>query len=115
MSLCSSLLLPPPLYIVIGEVGRFAIACATDRNEEGVKACLSADLQVTDAIMQLTNIPPRLSKKNTALEMNTRKLEHVLYELSLAKATGFNVSKIDKVDVITAMVEGGDNTGEKEL
>jgi predicted translin family RNA/ssDNA-binding protein len=43
-----------------GEVGRYAIQKATDRDEEGVKLCLETDIEVQEAIMQLSNQPPRL-------------------------------------------------------
>jgi hypothetical protein len=37
-------------------------------------------------------MPSKLAKKEGALRTNIKKIEHVLYELSLVKATGRNVT-----------------------
>ena len=43
-----------------GEVGRYAISCATNRDESSVLVSLQADIQVQEAVMQLSNAPQRL-------------------------------------------------------
>ena len=72
-----------------GEVGRWAVLKATQRDTESVKKALSADLTVEAAMIQLgTSMPGKMNKKAGALKNNVKKLEHVLYELSLLKGTG---------------------------
>lgn len=74
-----------------GEVGRFAVAAAARRDDAAVRECLAADLSVQDALMKL-GLPGKLGKKESMLKTNVKKLEHVLYELSLIKASGRKVS-----------------------
>jgi len=74
-----------------GEVGRFAVAAATKRNDEKVRLSLAADLAVQDVFMKL-GLPSKLSKKESALRTNVKKLEHIMYELSLVKASGRKVT-----------------------
>jgi hypothetical protein len=53
-----------------------------------------------------------IKKKGSSLDINTRKLEHVLYEMSLSKLTGFNIMKADSFDTIAKNVEGGGDAGD---
>ena len=72
-----------------GEVGRWAVLQATYRNRAAVENALAADLTVEAALIHLgTSVPGRMGKKVGALRNNVKKLEHVLYELSLLKGTG---------------------------
>ena len=72
-----------------GEVGRWAVLKATQRDKEAVEKALVADLTVEAAMIHLgTSMPGKMNKKNYALHGNVKKLEHVLYELSLLKGTG---------------------------
>eukprot|EP00037_Helgoeca_nana_P011256 m.100943 g.100943 ORF g.100943 m.100943 type:complete len:337 (-) comp20708_c0_seq7:123-1133(-) len=89
-------LLDPPEYIgglvdFTGEVGRVAVMAATRRDQPKVEQALAAALTVQDALMCL-GMPSKLAKKEGALRTNIKKIEHVLYELSLVKATGRNVT-----------------------
>jgi hypothetical protein len=74
-----------------GEVGRFAVAAAAKRDTVAVRESLAADLSVQDALMRL-GLPGKLGKKEEMLRTNVKKLEHVLYELSLIKASGRKVT-----------------------
>ena len=72
-----------------GEVGRWAVLKATQRDKAAVEKALAADLTVEAAIIHLgTSVPGKMNKKAGALKNNVKKLEHVLYELSLLKGTG---------------------------
>lgn len=86
-----------------GEVGRFAVAAAAKRDTDAVEASLAADLTVQDVLMRL-GLPGKLSKKEGALRTNVKKLEHVLYELSIVKATGRKVT-------VSKTEEGGGASG----
>lgn len=74
-----------------GEVGRYAVAAASKRDDVTVRKSLAAVLAVQDALMRV-GLPAKLSKKADELKSNVKKLEHVLYELSLVKATGRSVT-----------------------
>ncbi len=54
----------------------------------------------------MTNPPPRLHKKGSALGTNTRKIESILYELALSKMAGFAVHSSISLDM------GGDGKTE---
>ena len=72
-----------------GEVGRWAVLKATQRNKVAVEKALAADLTVEASMILLgTAMPGKMNKKSSALRNNVKKLEHVLYELSLLKGTG---------------------------
>ena len=72
-----------------GEIGRWAVLKATQRDKVAVEKALAADLTVEVAMIHLgTCMPGKMNKKSSALRNNVKKLEHVLYELSLLKGTG---------------------------
>ena len=72
-----------------GEIGRWAVLKATARDRDAVMRALSADLLVETALIKLgDSVPGRMQKKAGALRNNVKKLEHVLYELSLLKGSG---------------------------
>ena len=68
-----------------GEVGRYAVAKATRREVQAVERC-HAVLDRLSGEMLLLRVNAQMSKKAEALATNLRKLEIVLYELSLATA-----------------------------
>jgi predicted translin family RNA/ssDNA-binding protein len=68
-----------------GEVGRYAVACATTRNLPEVKKCYTlVDLLLTE-VHQL-KVGGNIKKKTGALKSNLGKLENMVYELALASA-----------------------------
>jgi predicted translin family RNA/ssDNA-binding protein len=68
-----------------GEVGRYAVACATTRNLPEVKKCYTVvDLLLTE-VHQL-KVGGNIKKKSGALRSNLGKLENMVYELALASA-----------------------------
>ena len=74
-----------------GEIGRYAAAAATRRDAAAVREWDRIEL-ATDiaAVLELLGSLPagnKLSKKLDALHGSVRKLETILYELSLAKAS----------------------------
>jgi predicted translin family RNA/ssDNA-binding protein len=72
-----------------GEIGRWAVLKATQRDKEAVEKALSADLTVEAAMILLdTAMPGKMNKKVGALRNNVKKLEQLLYELSLLTGTG---------------------------
>jgi len=73
-----------------GEVGRFAVQSATTRDEEKVRASLACALTVQRVWMNL-GLTGKLGKKEGELNTNVKKMESVLYDLSLVKATGRKV------------------------
>eukprot|EP00879_Flechtneria_rotunda_P028896 GHRR01031131.1.p2 GENE.GHRR01031131.1~~GHRR01031131.1.p2 ORF type:complete len:167 (+),score=60.45 GHRR01031131.1:148-648(+) len=71
-----------------GELNRHAVACATRRDSAAVARCRD----IVDALMgQFLQFDLRngaLRKKFDSLKYTLKKLENMLYELSLAEATG---------------------------
>ena len=65
-----------------GEIGRVAVAYATNRNIDGVKEVMQTDVIVLSALAEL-NVTGRYSKKVDAVAMNLRKVEDIVYELTL--------------------------------
>ncbi|GMH52814.1 hypothetical protein TrRE_jg8380, partial [Triparma retinervis] len=70
-----------------GEVGRVAVLKGTKRDREGVQGCLDTNLSVLYALEGL-HLPGKLNKKMDPLRGSVKKLENVLYELSLIQAKG---------------------------
>lgn len=76
-----------------GEVGRYAVTAAARRDQDAVRSSLAAMLAVQEGIFFLgESARGSLSKKESALKANIKKCEHLMYELSLVKASGRNVS-----------------------
>jgi Predicted RNA-binding protein of the translin family len=77
-----------------GEIGRFAVKKGTERNADGVKLCLETNTSILYAIESLSKLPGGggLGKKIDPLRNSVEKLEKMLYELSLVKATGRNIT-----------------------
>lgn len=91
------------LVDMTGEVGRWAVARATSRDAAGVQLALVTSRAVTKVVMaqQAAGGGGRAKKKLGQLESNTRKMEILLYELSLRKSTGRAVSA-GKMEVVAA-------------
>jgi predicted translin family RNA/ssDNA-binding protein len=74
---------------LVGEIGRYAVRRATERDAEAVRESLASALAVQSAVMSLGNHAPRgLHKKGDALRTAVRKMETLLYELSLVERSG---------------------------
>ena len=86
-----------------GEVGRWAVAAASRRDEEAVRAALATDHACLQAWMAL-QVGGKLGKKEGAIKTNTRKVESLLYDLSVARAGGKKAS--------VASDDGGDGGGD---
>lgn len=76
-----------------GELGRVAVAKASQRDFAAVQDILQADLIISTAIIEL-NISGRYTKKSDAVTTNLRKVEDLLYELSLQRLGGRAVSTL---------------------
>mmetsp|Transcript_16242 Transcript_16242/g.18266 ORF Transcript_16242/g.18266 Transcript_16242/m.18266 type:complete len:231 (+) Transcript_16242:160-852(+) len=82
-----------------GELGRYAVAKATKRDTKAVEECRN----LCDLLMeQLLNFDFRngsLRKKYDAVKYNLKKMEQILYELSLTdNLRGIGVGKFDNLD-----------------
>ena len=74
---------------LVGELGRFAVRRATERDAAAVREALSSAVAVQAALLALGDALPRaVSKKLDALRTSVRKLEQLLYELSLVQRSG---------------------------
>lgn len=65
-----------------GEIGRVAVAYATNRNVDGVKEVMQTDAIILSALAEL-NVTGRFTKKVDAVATNLRKVEDIVYELTL--------------------------------
>ena len=74
-----------------GEIGRFAVQAASRRDEEAVRGALAADQACLKAWTEL-GVGGKLGKKEGALKQNTKKVEGLLYDLSIVKAGGVKSS-----------------------
>lgn len=70
-----------------GEIGRIAVALASKRELDQVKEILQVDQIVNDFISRL-NMNNRFGKKLDAVVTNKRKLDHIVYELSIMRKSG---------------------------
>jgi predicted translin family RNA/ssDNA-binding protein len=72
-----------------GEIGRWGVARATDRDVDAVKRVLACDLAIKEYAIQLAELGAgKLTKKLEAVATNTKKMEATLYELTLSAASG---------------------------
>lgn len=71
----------------LGEIGRVAVAYATNRDIDGVKLILETGTVVLSALNDL-NVTGKYSKKVEAVVVNMRKIEDVAYELTLLSKGG---------------------------
>jgi len=65
-----------------GEIGRIAVSLASTRVIEPIKSILEADLTISSSLMIL-NINGKYTKKVEAVNNNLKKIEDIVYELSL--------------------------------
>jgi len=91
-----------------GEVGRFAVQRATQRDKEGVMICLQTNKSILTALQMMPRFPKDISKKMGQNEKSVEKLERILYELSLSEATGRNM-KTESMDIEPESKGGGDD------
>eukprot|EP00299_Pterocystis_sp_00344_P010323 c4582_g1_i1.p1 GENE.c4582_g1_i1~~c4582_g1_i1.p1 ORF type:complete len:444 (-),score=121.33 c4582_g1_i1:863-2194(-) len=66
-----------------GELGRFAVASATQRDISTVKQCLETDAMIAFQLSQLP-LSAKLNKKIEPVRQAVLKLENIIYELSLS-------------------------------
>ncbi|CAM9200237.1 unnamed protein product [Scytosiphon promiscuus] len=85
------------LLDLTGELNRFAVARATERDSVGVKECLETVLVIHEFVT-LNALPGRLPKKKGELFNSLRKLQNMTYELALMKAGKGKVSGVSGVD-----------------
>lgn len=76
-----------------GEIGRIAVQRGTKRDSDGVHFCLDTNLSIVFALETLRHFPSGsyIYKKMDQLKQSVEKLERMLYELSLVKATGHQI------------------------
>ena len=87
-----------------GEIGRLAVAAASRRDLEAVRAVLQADVAIFAGLMQV-NVSGKFGKKVDAVAQNLRKLEDVVYELSMLKRGARGVGAREE---LPAAAGGGD-------
>eukprot|EP00752_Nemacystus_decipiens_P009240 g8253.t1 len=85
------------LLDLTGELNRFAVARATERDSIGVKECLETVLVIHEFVT-LNPLPGRLPKKKNELFNSLRKLQNMTYELALMKAGKGKVSGVSGLD-----------------
>ena len=90
-----------------GEIGRIAVAMASSRAIDSIKDILEADLTISSSMMIL-NINGKYTKKAEAVNNNLRKVEDIVYELSLLLRGGRAPKPKDE------MPTGGDDKNEDE-
>jgi predicted translin family RNA/ssDNA-binding protein len=74
-----------------GEIGRYAVKRGTFRDEDQVGFCLVTVMNVLYAMESLERLPGGVGKKMGQLRSTVEKMEKMMYELSLTKATGRNI------------------------
>lgn len=70
-----------------GEIGRMAVAKAVKRDLDGVRETLQADVAISSGLQQV-NVGGKFTKKVDAVNTNLRKIEDVVYELSMLRRGG---------------------------
>ena len=70
-----------------GEIGRIAVKKASSRDLEAVREILQADLCISFRLMQL-NVGGKYQKKVDETNTNLKKVEDILYDLSLLQNGG---------------------------
>ena len=74
---------------LVGEIGRWAVRRATDRDAPAVAEALESAVAVQTALLLLGSAAPRgLHKKGDALRAAVTKLQTLRYELSLVERSG---------------------------
>lgn len=70
-----------------GEIGRFAVAKASIRDIDEVRCILQADVAVAGSIM-LLNTTGKYTQKANSVMTNMKKVEDIVYELSMLQRGG---------------------------
>ena len=70
-----------------GEIGRMAVASAAKRDVDAVRRVLQVDVAIAGALM-LLNTSGRYTKKTDAVLMNLKKVEDIVYDLSMLQRGG---------------------------
>ncbi|KAL1522086.1 hypothetical protein AB1Y20_021729 [Prymnesium parvum] len=74
---------------LVGEIGRYAVRRATERDAEAVRKSLASAIAIHSAMLSMAGLLPRgIAKKSDPLKQAIRKLETLLYELSLVERSG---------------------------
>ena len=96
--------------------GRYAVAAATKRDLAEVRKVYATDLAVLEQLATLP-LPPKLHKKLEPLQTAVRKLETILYELSLSAASAtapkrpLSTADDDSAETKKARNDDGDDDG----
>eukprot|EP00904_Undaria_pinnatifida_P007341 jgi/Undpi1/3737/HiC_scaffold_16.g07106.m1 len=85
------------LFDLTGELNRFAVGRATERDALGVKECLETILVIHEFVT-LNNLPGKLPAKKKELNNSLRKLQNITYELALMKAGKGKVAGVSGLD-----------------
>lgn len=72
-----------------GELNRFAVACATQRDTAAVRRCAALVDRLMEGVLLFDFRNGALRKKFDGLKYTQKKLETLLYELSLTASLGF--------------------------
>lgn len=70
-----------------GEIGRMAVASAAKRDVESVRRVLQVDVAIAGALM-LVNTSGRYTQKTNAVLTNLKKVEDIVYDLSMLQRGG---------------------------
>ena len=70
-----------------GEIGRMAVASAAKRDVEAVRCVLQVDVAIAGALM-LINTSGKYSQKTNAVLTNLKKVEDIVYDLSMLQRGG---------------------------
>jgi len=87
MPICNTAEYVGALSDFTGEIGRLAIASASKRDFGAVRQVHQADVAISAGLMQV-NVGGKYTKKVDAVSTNLRKVEDVVYELSMLKRGG---------------------------
>jgi len=87
MPICNTAEYVGALSDFTGEIGRLAIASASQRDFAAVREVHQADVAISAGLMQV-NVGGKYTKKVDAVTTNLRKVEDVVYELSMLKRGG---------------------------
>jgi hypothetical protein len=72
---------------VAGEIGRMAVTAASKRDIQSVYEIFQADLVISAFVLPL-NVNNKYGKKYDAIQVNMKKIENLMYELSLLNMSG---------------------------
>ena len=91
-----------------GEIGRMAVARASVRDIAFVRQVFETDLTISAGIMQL-NVGGAFFRKTEAVNMNLKKVEEIVYELSILERGG-RIKPLSSEDV--GPEQKGDGAGD---